>query len=433
MADILRYVDYNVSGGLGDGTSRENAYATLVAWQTAEATNLVTAMDTHRVLVFGAGTVISNFDITSAWTTSVDYDLTIEAGPEDYASPVSFDETKFYFHISTTWSRNISVIPGFVTIKGFQLSMVNAGGVVRSIYCQMTTSGAVCKIQDCRIRLTGNGINPTIGVGVLYNASYPKTVRMDNCIIEGTGVVGERGVVDDGPTINNFDVYNSIITKLDVGCYNPNIVENSAVFACSDEFYLPGTITNCATDDGEGSNPIVPSNWANEFFALSSGDYTVLMGSVLINAGLGPSADAEVLTIDMIGNTRSGLTCTIGTAEYVALIYSITGVTYNKSGEVLVGCQVSLFKHLGSGVYSYIGTVSSDVVTGVFSFEPGDTDASYMVVARNDNTPNVFDVSDNNLQPIPGGNNTLMYLRSQEDKTTPSGGGRQVRARVYGG
>lgn len=79
--------------------------------------------------------------------------------------------------------------------------------------------------------------------------------------------------------------------------------------------------------------------------------------------------------------------------------YSVSGVTYDKNGSILGGCTVSLFKHTGSGVFSYIGTATSDETTGAYDLTAPDGDSAYMVVAFKASTPHVFDVSDYNLTP----------------------------------
>lgn len=79
--------------------------------------------------------------------------------------------------------------------------------------------------------------------------------------------------------------------------------------------------------------------------------------------------------------------------------YTVNGVTYNKDGSILGGCVVSLFKHAGSGVFSYIGTTTSNATTGAYSLVAPDNDAAYMVVAFKGDSPHVFDVSDYVLTP----------------------------------
>lgn len=74
--------------------------------------------------------------------------------------------------------------------------------------------------------------------------------------------------------------------------------------------------------------------------------------------------------------------------------YTVSGVTRDVSGNVLGGCTVSLFKSGGSGVYTYVGTSTSDGTTGAYSFTTADNDPAYMVVARLAGSPNVFDVTD---------------------------------------
>lgn len=83
MASVIRY--FNADSVGGDGTTdaltgANAAYATLAAWQTAEATNLVTAGDTHKLILNGDTDVTSAFTLssTAGWTTSATYDLTIE-------------------------------------------------------------------------------------------------------------------------------------------------------------------------------------------------------------------------------------------------------------------------------------------------------------------------------------------------------------------
>ncbi len=88
MADVERYVNTDSTAG-GDGTTdatagANRAYATLSEWNTQEATDLVTATNTHRVRCSApSGSVdTSGFNI-SGWTTSSTYHITIEVEESD--------------------------------------------------------------------------------------------------------------------------------------------------------------------------------------------------------------------------------------------------------------------------------------------------------------------------------------------------------------
>lgn len=86
-------------------------------------------------------------------------------------------------------------------------------------------------------------------------------------------------------------------------------------------------------------------------------------------------------------------------SDVAPAVYQLSDVTYDKNGDVLGSCRVSVFKHAGSGVYSYVGTAVSDASTGAFTVETDDGDSAYMIVAHKDGSPNVFDVTDNTLTP----------------------------------
>lgn len=79
--------------------------------------------------------------------------------------------------------------------------------------------------------------------------------------------------------------------------------------------------------------------------------------------------------------------------------YTVAGVTYDADGEILGSCQVSLFRHRGSGVFEYVDTQVSNASTGAYSFTVPEDSANFMAVAHKSGSPNVFDVTDLNLDP----------------------------------
>lgn len=87
--------------------------------------------------------------------------------------------------------------------------------------------------------------------------------------------------------------------------------------------------------------------------------------------------------------------------EEVPSVFFLRDVTRNSLGNPVGGVQVSLFKHIGTGVYDYVGTTVSDIETGEFEFSVFDDDPAYMIYGRREGTPNTFDATDSNLQPVP--------------------------------
>lgn len=84
----------------------------------------------------------------------------------------------------------------------------------------------------------------------------------------------------------------------------------------------------------------------------------------------------------------------------VLTTYKVEGVTKNKTGGTLGTCKCFLLKDNGDSTYSFIAYQQSDG-SGNYSFT-GLTDGSsvYQVVAWKDDTPHVFDVTDNVLVPV---------------------------------
>jgi len=78
----------------------------------------------------------------------------------------------------------------------------------------------------------------------------------------------------------------------------------------------------------------------------------------------------------------------------------LSGVTKNKDGSVLVSCKVSLFKIIDEGppeTYEFKESQISDGVTGAYSFGVYEG-SKYMVYSEKDDTPHVFDATDNVLE-----------------------------------
>lgn len=78
----------------------------------------------------------------------------------------------------------------------------------------------------------------------------------------------------------------------------------------------------------------------------------------------------------------------------------LSGITKDNNGDVLVSCKVSLFKVISEGPpteYEFKESQISDGVTGAYSFGVYEGN-KYMIYAEKDDTPHVFDATDNVLE-----------------------------------
>ena len=79
--------------------------------------------------------------------------------------------------------------------------------------------------------------------------------------------------------------------------------------------------------------------------------------------------------------------------------YTISGVTRDVDGNVLVSCEVTLFREVSTGVYQFVATQISDGTTGAYSFTLYENTAAFMVYARKDGSPAVADATNNAETP----------------------------------
>lgn len=87
-------------------------------------------------------------------------------------------------------------------------------------------------------------------------------------------------------------------------------------------------------------------------------------------------------------------------ADVTYTTLALAGVTKDKDGVALGSCEVALFQVVSQGppsTYSYIEPQTSNAVTGAYSFTVFGG-IEFMVYSIKDDTPHVFDASDNVLE-----------------------------------
>jgi len=313
MAEVVRYVDPDATGA-GDGTSWTDAYTSLSAWNAGEATNLVTDGDWHHVYCrSSSGTADTTGFTITGWTTGASNYILIEAAENHEAIPDEWDATRY--RLSPTSATAIQISEEYVRILGLQLSVA-----ANNVYCVRVAAGAIGASNDIRVlNCRCEGVT-TAGSGQrgITIADADVNLTVENTVVLDMG--GDGINVNCSADIYNCVVYNSGFDGIEYESGGSGNVTNCAVFdsVSGDDFDIDAgatvTISNCASDDGTGTNPVSPSggSWSNEFTDYTNGDFTILGTGNLWDGGTPVSG----ITHDMIGNAYDGTTPSIGVVQF---------------------------------------------------------------------------------------------------------------------
>lgn len=181
-------------------------------------------------------------------------------------------------------------------------------------------------MKDCLLRIATsvtahavvfNGHASLSGGGIIQNCVF--SCNTANLATNGFWVVSGSGT---------WNVYNCAFQGFGVSSSGFNLkisttgnatVKNCSSFNSRDDFDVvaDGTaiIDHCASDDGDGTNPIAVASWATQFYNanyVADVDYRIKAGTSLYNAGVGPSADGDVPALDIVGDVRSGTLSSVG-------------------------------------------------------------------------------------------------------------------------
>lgn len=201
------------------------------------------------------------------------------------------------------------------TLKNLQVSYTGTNAAPYAI--RFNNGSPANTTENCHIRIGGAGAS--VGYGIRGQGSGG-TFIIKNTTIQVTGTPGgARYGIDRN--FNSMSVYNCVVEGFSmtggIGINGGGTIKNCAVFNNTDDFN-GGTVSYCASDDGDGTNAVTGLTWINQFEDYVNGDFRLKVGSSLIGAGIGPSSDANVPTTDIAGSTRSGTTTDIGVILYTA-------------------------------------------------------------------------------------------------------------------
>ena len=208
-----------------------------------------------------------------------------------------------------------------ITLDGLQCQLTySTDSYHEMISCSDVASGYTQTIKNTIFKGVITSTAKTVGVEV-SDANFD--LKFENSIIYG---FPRRGIEIDN-SASTVKTYNCVVSGassvdgIKGAASSTDTVKNCAVFNNADDFDTVDIIDYCASDDGDGGNAVdwtsEATDWAANFEGYAIGDFRP-KNVDLPGAGIGPGSDADVPTTDIIGDSRSGATCTIGAFEFQA-------------------------------------------------------------------------------------------------------------------
>lgn len=344
MAEIVRYVNTASTGGNGttnDESGANAAYASLSAWEAAEQTDLDAAGNwMHVYCTTGSGTAADTTALLLAtWTTSANSYILIEAASGDEAVKTGWDATRY--RLDVTDNDAVELREDFVRFKGLQLRTTYSSTDYR--YCiVLDTIDATNEIRVYNCRLENDA--PDNNHGGIYATDIDSVLKVWNTIIANCSYMGIR------TNATTTAIYNCVIYGVGAGSayglYEGGSgtydVINSAIFNHGDDIYGTwNSIDHCASDDGDGTNDVAETgggaSWTGDFTDAANGNFTLLTGSNLKNAGAADPSSG-LYTTDIEGDAYTVAGYSLGVDEFVAAGGNApTGALYGPLGGPLAG------------------------------------------------------------------------------------------------
>lgn len=302
MADIIRYVDTDVVGGAGDGTSWADAYSSASAWNAAEATDLPTDDDKHFVYDrASAGTPETTALNLASWETDATRDIHIIV-PVEYRHDGTAG-TGYRFVGDFGFTSPVTISEAYVTVVGVAASYVDSGAVGWMPAFRVVSSGAGIRIFDSCLayNCTGSGFQEEVHANTTYYI---------NCIAQNCGT-GSRGG-DGFRTVSNCRIYNCTSVNSIAGTQKAGYgfwVEGYSTIYLTNcyaggndggDFVKDGVttwyLTTCHSNDATGNTQTVLSTSSGAYFinvTPGSEDLKFTSDSELIDVGTDLHADAN--------------------------------------------------------------------------------------------------------------------------------------------
>lgn len=317
MALVTTYIDPDATGD-GNGTTFEHAYTTISAWDAAEENDLVTATDQHLANIRSSGGTAdtTGFDIDN-WTTNATFDITLDQHSNDPHGSSGVINTSAWRHVATNTALRFEE---YLTVVGLQFDETRStGNFAGMLYVPDAT--VTVHLDKCIAHMTVTH-SPTGGMMVIQNGSTSAALYITNTIALHTGAANSVGRGVSGGSGGTTFVYNCTIYNCDNAGVRSDATsvsaKNNAVFSNADDFSGGFVALDYnASDDGDGTNSVSPSNWATVFEDFPNYDFSLkVTDTELIGAGV-DDPGSGLYSDDINGEARTS-TWDIGADEFVA-------------------------------------------------------------------------------------------------------------------
>jgi len=330
-AEVVRYVNTdNTCDGDEDGTTNEtdgstdSAYCDLATWDATEATDLVSAGDTHKVIISGTAADTSGFEVGTDWTSGSSNCITIttDSGVSNSIHEGEFP-TDTYRLVTSDYFRTIEVNTGCVHIDG--LAVKNTANDDARGACIEWTGGTELHIINtiCAYEPSGTPTTSNANFGIRStNGTTSKEFVLANSIIYGQNyraigvgtsdsdevIIYNNTVSANGATAGAAGFDHSLDGTTDIFRMKNNICQGTAdCYMVSNTADTDTSTTNLSEDaDVHGTSGITSAtvtfvDEANDDYHLDSADASGALGGAT-----DLSADSDfAITDDIDEETRS--------------------------------------------------------------------------------------------------------------------------------
>jgi len=283
-----------------DGTQSPD-YTSLNA---AEGQNL-DLIATHQRMVIKCRSTAGAADTTavafSGWVNDLAHGILIEADTGHRHAGV-WDNSKYRLEGGDATGM-LQIHSDYVSIRGLQIRATSTGPCIYMTSTEKTFGifdGLICRMSHA----DAEGLKATLGgfPCLLTNSIFYKDVTPgtgDDAIVILSTITNSRPML-----VANCTIYGMGQSGIRANAGAVKVV-NSAVFGNVDDFTPNGgtiTVEYCASDDGDGSSPVTPSNWNNVFTDITNRNFHLKSTDTdLQDAGTDLSM---VVILDVDGETR---------------------------------------------------------------------------------------------------------------------------------